>query len=85
MTPKERTDEIAKFLYMGEIPDPWNIIASRVIENTIKTAIFEELMELLGDVDKSCQREVMNMLNKEYIYSQNISDLIKARIDKFKA
>ena len=38
MTPEERCDEIAKALYMGEIPDFWEAIAKVLITQHIRGA-----------------------------------------------
>ena len=38
MTPEERCDAIAKEMYMGEVPDLWNLMARQLIVLHIKQA-----------------------------------------------
>lgn len=41
MTPEDRVDYIAKQLYMGEIPDAWNMMAKDLIAIEIREAYLE--------------------------------------------
>lgn len=41
MTPSERVDRIAKELYLGQVPDLWNILAKALLERELEAAMRE--------------------------------------------